>query len=206
MADNVAITAGTGTSIATDDVAGVHYQRFKLATAEDGSAEPIGDDDKGASRSLWTTHRPNRVETAVASAGLTTATTAYTAGDVLGTGWEFTNFARAAGGSGLILGAALLDKADITSTVDLYLASAAITFGADNAAPSISDTDAEKLLQVISIPLEDLGGSRFGALSGLSVPYVCDATSLFVYAVTRVAHTFFGAATDLRLRLHTELG
>ncbi len=30
MADNVAITAGSGTNIATDDVAGVHYQRMKL--------------------------------------------------------------------------------------------------------------------------------------------------------------------------------
>ena len=30
MADNVAITAGSGTNIATDDIAGVHYQRMKL--------------------------------------------------------------------------------------------------------------------------------------------------------------------------------
>lgn len=31
MPDNVAITAGSGTTIATDDVAGVHYQIVKLA-------------------------------------------------------------------------------------------------------------------------------------------------------------------------------
>jgi hypothetical protein len=30
MADNIAITAGSGTTIATDDVSGVHYQRVKL--------------------------------------------------------------------------------------------------------------------------------------------------------------------------------
>jgi hypothetical protein len=36
MADNVAITAGSGTSIATDDVAGVQYQRVKLT---DGTAD-----------------------------------------------------------------------------------------------------------------------------------------------------------------------
>ena len=30
MADNFAVTAGTGTTVATDDVAGVHYQRVKL--------------------------------------------------------------------------------------------------------------------------------------------------------------------------------
>jgi len=36
MADNVAITAGAGTTIATDDVSGVHYQRVKLV---DGTLE-----------------------------------------------------------------------------------------------------------------------------------------------------------------------
>lgn len=31
MADNVAISAGVGTSIATDDISGVHYQKVKMA-------------------------------------------------------------------------------------------------------------------------------------------------------------------------------
>ncbi len=41
MADNVAITAGTGTTIATDDVAGAHYQRVKLDAGADGAAAPV---------------------------------------------------------------------------------------------------------------------------------------------------------------------
>lgn len=36
MADNVAITAGSGTSIATDDVSGAHYQKMKIY---DGTAD-----------------------------------------------------------------------------------------------------------------------------------------------------------------------
>lgn len=36
MADNVPITAGSGTSIATDDVGSVHYQRVKLVGGADG--------------------------------------------------------------------------------------------------------------------------------------------------------------------------
>lgn len=36
MVDNVPITAGSGTNIATDDVGGQHYQRFKLS---DGTAD-----------------------------------------------------------------------------------------------------------------------------------------------------------------------
>lgn len=38
MADNVAITAGSGTTIATDDVGGAHYQYVKLAFGADGTA------------------------------------------------------------------------------------------------------------------------------------------------------------------------
>ena len=30
MADNIAVTAGSGTTVATDDVSGVNYQEIKL--------------------------------------------------------------------------------------------------------------------------------------------------------------------------------
>ena len=36
MADNIAVTAGTGTTLATDDIAGVHYPRTKLVHGADG--------------------------------------------------------------------------------------------------------------------------------------------------------------------------
>lgn len=38
MADNIAITAGSGTTIATDDISGVQYQRVKVALGSDGTA------------------------------------------------------------------------------------------------------------------------------------------------------------------------
>lgn len=38
MADGVAVTAGVGTTIATDDIGGVHYQRMKRSVGVDGSA------------------------------------------------------------------------------------------------------------------------------------------------------------------------
>jgi len=41
MADGVPITAGSGTTVATDDIAGVHYQRMKLALGADGSAADL---------------------------------------------------------------------------------------------------------------------------------------------------------------------
>lgn len=42
MADNVAITAGSGTSIATDDISGAHYQKMKLAVGIADDAAMIG--------------------------------------------------------------------------------------------------------------------------------------------------------------------
>jgi hypothetical protein len=38
MADDVPITAGSGTNIATDEIGGRHYQRVKLAIGDDGTA------------------------------------------------------------------------------------------------------------------------------------------------------------------------
>lgn len=42
MADNVAITEGVGTSVATDDVSGNHYQRMKISNGEADSAVHLG--------------------------------------------------------------------------------------------------------------------------------------------------------------------
>jgi hypothetical protein len=41
LADNVAITAGSGTTIATDDVSTVHFQKVKLDVGGDGASVPI---------------------------------------------------------------------------------------------------------------------------------------------------------------------
>jgi len=41
MADNVLINAGTGVSIACDDVSSVYYQRVKLDFGADGAADPV---------------------------------------------------------------------------------------------------------------------------------------------------------------------
>lgn len=41
MADNIAVTPGTGATVATDDVSGVQYQRVKLDVGGDGATTPI---------------------------------------------------------------------------------------------------------------------------------------------------------------------
>jgi hypothetical protein len=51
MADNVAVTAGSGVSIASDDIGGVQHQRVKLGIGADGTAvdaQPADADGKAA--------------------------------------------------------------------------------------------------------------------------------------------------------------
>lgn len=137
----------------------------------------------------------------VTSASLTTATTAYTAGDILGAEMTFTipNSKLAC----IIMAAVLTDKADVIGAVDLYLHDSASTFGSDNAAPSISDANNLLALPTIQFPVaDDLGGARRAAIDSLAIPAIpASGSNFFGTLVTRSGHTFFGAATDLQVRL-----
>lgn len=202
MADDIAISAGVGTTVATDDVAGRHFQRIKLHTGEDGSAEPLGDTDKGTARALWVDNRSVTPRKQVSSAGLTTAATAYVANDQLGTILEFTNAVRDSGGSGQIVSATLLDKAKIVGAVDLYLFDRSVTLAADNAVADQSDADMMFCLGVLRFPAPltaTSNGISTIETSGLGI--ACNATSLFGALVTRSGHTFFGAVGDLVVSL-----
>lgn len=41
MADNISITPGSGNSVATDDIGGIHYQRVKITSGADGTATDV---------------------------------------------------------------------------------------------------------------------------------------------------------------------
>lgn len=210
MADNVAITAGTGTAIATDEVqvdgnAIGHVQFVKLVdgTLNGTQAIPGGTDglDVVAHRDL------KRIS--VASGGLTTAATAYTAGDQVGTQFTFANAARVSGGSGTIVGVQIISAAVTIGTFDLVVTDSSITLAADNAAYAISDADALKVVALIQLA----GGFSLGANNrisqafNLAIPFVCSGSaSLFGGLITRstIAATPFAAVTDLQVILYVE--
>lgn len=263
MADNVAITAGSGTTIATDDAgAGGHVQVVKLAISTDGSATYIPaeatngldvdvtrvipgttatalgkaedaahtDGDTGvlvlgvrnyagagtdgdysaiavdSVGNVRTRTARDVIRIAVASSGLTTAATSYSAGDQVGAIFTLANAARASGGTGRILGVVLLDDADIIGPYDVVFSRASITLAADNAAYAISDADAANVVAVV--PLSgawDLGNNRIAQAHNLSIPYDCSGgTSLYASLIARAAHTFFAAADDLTLQVFVE--
>src|SRR4051812_46208755 len=59
MADNVAITPGAGTSIATDDIGGVQYQRVKVTFGADGTASDVSSGSPlPVSGTFWQTTQP----------------------------------------------------------------------------------------------------------------------------------------------------
>jgi hypothetical protein len=202
MADNIAITAGSGTTVATDDVSGVHYQRIKLVNGTLDDATAITGDAQG----LHTVARRDLLRIAVDSGGLTIATTAYSTGDQVGTEFTLANAARSSGGSGTIVGVTLTDANDIIGAYDVVFTRSTITPAADNAAYSISDADAKKIVGIAQLAGSfDIGGNRIAQALGLAIPYDCSGTtSLFATLITRANHTFFTATTDLQLCVWVE--
>lgn len=201
-----AVDSGTGINVLVDPGSTGDMQVVKLACSTIAGEELIGSADLGSEHALMVRPRPNAQSQAQNSSGLTTASTNYTLGDVVGAGWTFTSMAAVSGGGGRVTGVVLLDKSDVILGYELWFASGSITFGTDNSAPSISDSDAEKLIgRVTTTAVRDMGGCRITYCDYLSMPYICDATSLYVYAIALNDHNFFGATSDLRLRLFYEL-
>lgn len=141
----------------------------------------------------------------VSSAGLTTASTAYSANDQLGTILEFTSAVATSGGYGTIIGATLLDKAKVVGAVSLYLFDRSVTLSSDNGAADFSDSDMLNYLGVIEFPPPvSVSANAATQVEPLALPIKCNATSLFGALVTRTGHTFFGAVGDLVVTLILE--
>lgn len=189
MADNTVRAATSGGDTIRDlDRAGVKTPIGMVDVAQAGEAELLG---LGESRIVTAT-----------SAGLTTATTAYIAGDQLGTELTFASIVRAGRGA-VIQSATLVDKAKILGAVDLFLFSAATTPVADNAANSWSDADMANCLGVLHFTDAVTSALNIVVLA-TNAPIVLKpgaGTSIFGNLVTRTGHTFFGAATDLIVNL-----
>src|SRR5437667_264578 len=84
------------------------------------------------------------VQVDVVSAGLTTATTAYTSGDQLGTEITVGTMAAANAGYGAIVAIELVDYSAILGAVDVFVFGDTTTPAADNAAAAWSDADSLK--------------------------------------------------------------
>jgi hypothetical protein len=184
MADNVAITAGTGTSIAADDISSVFYQRVKLSLGADGSAVDAvagagavgtgvqrmtlaSDDPAVASLASavtalqiiddWDSSDSCKVVTPISITTVTLSldTSAYADGDVLADTQIVTNCFRINDGFGVIDSITVLDEDDQGAGFDLIFLDSNVSLGTENAAPSITDANARNILGWVRVSAAD---------------------------------------------------
>ena len=182
MADNITLPAtGTGTAtpvVATDDIAGLHYQRIKLIHGVDGTN--AGDVATTNPLPVAPYTAVIRVQTDVTRPA---DTAVYAAGDAISDstatpttgGFTFTSAARKSGGSGIIIAATFSSANDPATRLsgELFIFDQAVTAVNDNAAFAVSDAEIKTLAGVVPFSLFDAGNNGFCAVNNIAIPFVC---------------------------------
>jgi hypothetical protein len=104
---------------------------------------------------------------------------------------------------GRILSVGVLDKDDQGVAMDLCFLKADVSLGIVNAAPSITDADAESIVVFVNVAAsKDLGGCRFGQ-ADCDIRFSITGETLYLAGITLGAptHTAFG----LKFRIVLEL-
>jgi hypothetical protein len=185
MADNVAITAGTGTSIAADDIGSVFYQRVKTTWGPDGTAN---DTDVATGKPMPMQLRSSTgiaLEGSNASVTFTPAATSHTAGDCVGAAGEFTSMGTS--GARIMITSATLyidNTAALATSWRLHLYNVTPTSAiADDAAWDFADADVTQYLGYIDLPstATDIGTNQWAQVDGLNKQIKLSGTSVFAY-------------------------
>jgi hypothetical protein len=196
LVDNVAITAGAGTSVATDDVGGVHYQRVKPAFGADGSAS-----DVSAANPL-----PVRGPIQYIDVTLSLDTSAYASGDVLADTQAVAGAVHLADAVGILQSVVVVDQDDQKAAFDIYILSANVSMGTENAAPSISDANALEIcgppIAIAIADYKDLGGVSVAGKDNIGkVVKPASGTTTVYLAVVNGTGTPTYTASGVKLRL-----
>lgn len=169
MADNLSTAAG---NVATDDIGGFHYQRVKVTHGIDGvaadasSSNPLPVVQTGALPAGTNQIGRTSSHSVQKSITLSLDTSAYAAGDVLADSQVVDGALRVADGTGLLMGVTLIDKSDQKVPLTVYILSGNVSMGTENAAPSISDTNAAHILGFVDFETAD-----YRDLGGVAVAY-----------------------------------
>ena len=227
MADNVAITAGTGTSVAADDISSVFYQRVKLSLGADGSAVDAvagaGAVSTAVQRVTLASDDPavtalQLIDNAVSGSTLAVSTllkitnvtlsldtAAYADGDVLADSQIVTDCLRTTDGTGTITNVTCLDEDDQGFGFDLLFLDANVSLGTENAAPSITDANARNILGWVRVSASDfidLGGTRLASVPcSIPVKGVSGADDLYVAAISRGTGTYTASGIVVRVAI-----
>lgn len=195
MADNVAFTPGTGATVATDEIATVHYQRNKIALGLDGThaADLTGTAARGA-------YVDPRLSVVRLQQTPTISTSVYAAKDAVGGLMTFAGAVRASGGACRLDSVQVVDRDQERTDLELHLFDRTITAPTDNAIFAPTDTEATYMVAVVPIG----GWYDLSTNSYADVPVgremVLNGTDLFGVLVARTTPTF-GSTGDLTVTL-----
>ena len=209
MADNVAITAGSGTTIATENLTinstAAQVEQVKLVfgpldtyTGQQGGRLVDGSATAAAG---FTDPRPN---TASVSKTLTITASSYTANFALGGIIDFGAIARASGGGLLITGATLADSGQVNAQIDLLLFNADPTNGTytDHGAITANYTDTKMIQGVVPFYVyTNIAATESVSHVDLQTQIVLNGTQhLYGVMIVRTASTF-ASTTGLTVTL-----
>jgi hypothetical protein len=194
MADNVAITAGTGTSIAADDVSSVFYQKVKLDVGGDGATLPV---------SATANAIPVKALDDVITIDCTVDTNALAEGDVAFDTQEVANFSTGADITSILQSIVVQDTSDQGIGIDLIFFNAATSLGTENSAPDIDDTEVLTVIgrvQVGAGSFYDLGANRVACVYGVGLPMKAGTGgSIWMAGIARGAPTYAGGHLFIKL-------
>ena len=133
-------------------------------------------------------------------------TAIYASGDVLAATQEVANAVDTAGGTALLHSVVVLDKDDQGQPIDLVFLRSNVSIGTENAAVSVSDTDAAEILGIVSVAaadFSDLGGCRVATLPsvGLVLKAGAGSTSVYIAAVSKGTGTYSASGIVVKLGL-----
>ncbi|ODT88120.1 hypothetical protein [Phenylobacterium sp. SCN 70-31] len=169
----------------------------KIADPDGNPVDPVRAGPRLSEDATPTTAAIDEVK--ITDVALSLDTSAYAAGDVLAATQVVAACFKANDAAGLLQSLIVIDKDDQGVALDVYFLSADVAMGTENAAPSISDANAEHILGVVSVAAadyKDLGGVRQATIRNIALP-VCAAAGtddLYVAVVNGSGTPTFTAA------------
>lgn len=137
--------------------------------------------------------------TAIPSVIFSLDTSAYASGDLLADTQAVTSVFRVTDGTGVLASITLNDKDDQGVALYIVILDANVTLGTENAAPSISDANADSILGIIAVATTDwldLGGCKVANIRGINLPIkaASGTTSLYIGLVNSTGTPTFTAS------------
>jgi hypothetical protein len=131
-------------------------------------------------------------------------TNAYADGDVLADRQALANVVGLPAGAGVVQSITLLDCDDQGQALDIVILDSDVSLGTENAAVSIGDADAAKIIAIVEVAADDyidLVNSQVACKDNLGIAFKCAAgdTSLYIGAISRGTGTYTAAGIKMRI-------